>query len=355
MSKAGLAQSAHAYWQQNKDKGLASKGSLYAFAIDELKEYPGFNPRDYDAEDTIAHIRALADAYKRGVRVEPIMIKVVDGHPWVWDGHCRLRGAKLAISEGCVMSMMDAVEMTGDEVQQSLTVLRTKQGLPLKPLEIAVMISRLVAMTRDIDVVAMELGKSRGYVTQYLDIYNLPLNLKDFISDNVASWSTVLETVKKVGVAEAFILITKAANDAKHTAADADATVTANDSTESGDQNPVAAKPVKIKRAAIAALSGYRPSFSPKLVVGVTDSMKMLESKLPALVEGSTEGATLTLNADEIAILRKIIADVKPKGTATPEESGEVGGADSGSMSFEDLSMVSASDEQSTNSDMVAA
>jgi ParB family chromosome partitioning protein len=320
-----LAQSAHALWGQLKDQGLANRGSMYSFAVDLYKEEEGFNPRNYNDPETVEHIRSLADAYKRGDKLPPVWAKIIDGVPHMWDGHCRLRGARLAISEGTVINGLEMMEMQGDAIARNKAVLKSKDGLPLKALEVAEMVNRLKNLLVTEEKVAEELGKSKAYVIQYLELYNLPLNLKQMIKDDLAAWSTVTKAFRDHGT-KAYDIITAIQAQKAPVVADADdAAGVASADTSEVKPDVVAVKPAPVKArirpAEIAAASGYRASFSPKLVISVTDGMKMLESKLAG---ASDEGVALQLDAEELAALRKLIADVKPKPAGAEEAKPEV-------------------------------
>lgn len=307
------ANSSYALWNKLKEQGLANRGSAYGYDISCFIEIEGFNPRDYDDPETIAHIRSLADSYMRGDTMPPLLVKVVDDKVYIWDGHCRYRGAKLAISEGAPLKFLDTVEMTGDQIEQHMTVLKTRDGLALKPLQIALQIHRLYKLMGSEEAVAAGLGKSKAYVSQHLEIYNLPLELKQFISSDVAAWSTVTEAFRDHGT-KAFDIITAAVarKQAKSSAENDDAYAkSADEVTVEAEANPKPKELVRVRRADIVGQTGCRPSFSKTLVKRVTDGFNMLGSKLDSLPAGSS--ATVSLTSDEIEMLRQLVKDVQPK------------------------------------------
>ena len=90
--------------KKNKDNGVdedvgTTKGSGWSVAPELIEEEEDFNTRgaflnkkEYFAQEKVkAHIRKLADAYKRGDYVPPLIVKVVDDRILVRDGHCRRR------------------------------------------------------------------------------------------------------------------------------------------------------------------------------------------------------------------------------------------------------------------------
>lgn len=58
----------------------------------------------------IAYIRALADSFKTGRDVPPLLVEVRDGTIYILDGARRHRGALLAIAEGARIDLIAVVE-----------------------------------------------------------------------------------------------------------------------------------------------------------------------------------------------------------------------------------------------------
>lgn len=84
-----------------------SRSDLYMINPMRIREEEGFNARGafcegdyYERPEVKARIRMFAEAYKRGDHIDPIVVKVIDGEIFVREGHRRLRGLHLAISEG---------------------------------------------------------------------------------------------------------------------------------------------------------------------------------------------------------------------------------------------------------------
>lgn len=64
---------------------------------------PGFNSREmgmgddyYKLPEVEEHIYNIKNAYIRGDYVDPIRVRVIDGVPFVRQGHCRLKAAMMA-------------------------------------------------------------------------------------------------------------------------------------------------------------------------------------------------------------------------------------------------------------------
>jgi ParB family chromosome partitioning protein len=105
----------------NKDNVNLSKTDLFQVDPRIILEEDGFNTRGaycddyYDQPEIAAGIRSLADAYKNGNFVPPIIVKVRDGQVFVREGHRRRRAILLAIEEGAQIAKVPVVEHKGDE------------------------------------------------------------------------------------------------------------------------------------------------------------------------------------------------------------------------------------------------
>ncbi|MDV5468984.1 hypothetical protein [Klebsiella pneumoniae] len=143
----------------------------------------GFNTRGafcedyYERPDIKAGIRVLADAYKRGDYVPPIIVKVIDGKVYVREGHRRRRAILLAIEEGADIQFVQVVEHKGDEAEQSLLIATSNDGLPLSPLERAVIYARLANWGWSDQMIAQRVGRSAEHV-RIARALEMPLELE---------------------------------------------------------------------------------------------------------------------------------------------------------------------------------
>lgn len=109
-----------------------------------LAEEDGFNLRDYDAPDTQASIQGFKESYKLGLYVPALVVYVNDnGLVVIIEGHKRRRGALLAIEEGAEIAFIDCVPFRGNAAERVELMLRSGEGQPFKPLEIAFGMLRL--------------------------------------------------------------------------------------------------------------------------------------------------------------------------------------------------------------------
>ena len=176
-----------------------TKGNLFKANIELLEEEEGFNTRDYERPEAAAHIRNLADAYKSGEELPPLKVVVKDGRILVRDGHCRLRGAKLAISEGATLARLPLVEVSGDEIAQDLVIVKSDDGLKLTPVERAAVYARLQGYNLTEVEIAKKVARTVPHVQQYLAVYSMPLKLKQMISDDKVSMTAALKLYNEKG------------------------------------------------------------------------------------------------------------------------------------------------------------
>lgn len=180
-------------------KGEMTKTNLFMANLSLLHEEPGFNTREYDRPEVVDHIRNLADAYKAGDDLPPLRVQVVDGAMLIRDGHCRFRGALLAQSEGAEITRLAVLPANGDEIEQSLVILTSNEGLQLTSLERAKVYARLVGLNMSEAEVAKRVRKTVAHVQQYLTVHNMPIKLKGMIQRNEVSMSAALKLFNEVG------------------------------------------------------------------------------------------------------------------------------------------------------------
>ncbi len=110
-----------------------------------IVEAPGFNLRNYDDPEVIEQIESFAAAWMGGEYIPPVLVRVNEesGKVELIDGHQRLRGAMLAIERGADIAHIKVIRFYGNDTERVETMLRSANGLPLKPLEIALGYLRL--------------------------------------------------------------------------------------------------------------------------------------------------------------------------------------------------------------------
>lgn len=294
-------------------KGKMTKTNLFMADLDLIEEEDGFNTREYDRPEVKEHIRKLADVYKAGEELPPLLVRVVDGRILLRDGYCRRRGALLAREEGAEIVRLPIQEVKGDEVEQSMVILTSNDGLKLTALERAKVYARLLGMNLTEDEIASRVRKTKTHVQQYLAVYGLPVKLKEYIKADVVSWSLALEMYNEHGSKAVDLL------DSQHSenqaAADASPeanknAVTPNDG-ESTVQPAALAKPKRITRKSIDAATGYRSRLTGTMVKSVTDR---IGSVVKSLSEAEEVGdhVMVRMSKEEADALRALHQEILP-------------------------------------------
>lgn len=184
----------------SQDDGRAKKKDMFSVNPQAVLEEDGFNLRDYSDPDVIAHIEEFADAYAAGRYVPPIMVRVADDEQiYVVEGHQRLRGAKLAIERGVDLKFLEAVQFRGNDTERVEVMLRSAEGLALKPLEIALGYLRLVRKGYEPKDIADKMSKSDTHVEQLLLLANANADVHALVRSKAVAAHVAIEVVRKHG------------------------------------------------------------------------------------------------------------------------------------------------------------
>ncbi|AIB07084.1 ParB-like partition protein [Salmonella phage 9NA] len=184
------------------NKTNVKRGNAYRIDPRIIKIRPGHNPRGaftenyWETEAALAHIENFRQAYTNGDFIPPIVVQVTDGIPYVQDGEHRLRGALAAIEAGTPILTVDVVESSGDELQQTLTLLKGNEGKPWSPVERAVIYGRFRSYGMSVEQIAAQVGKTVQHVYEQLNILDMPLELKRRIQNGEISASAAIKQFK---------------------------------------------------------------------------------------------------------------------------------------------------------------
>lgn len=287
----------------NRESADVSKSDLFSVAPHLLLEEEGFNTRGafcedyYERPDIKDGIRSLADAYKRGDYVPPIIVKVRDGNVFVREGHRRRRAILLAISEGADIRKIQVLEHKGDEAEQTLLIATSNDGLPLTPLEKAVIYGRLANWGWSDQEIAERVGRTAEHVRQAKALLELPLELKQMIQANEVAATYASELFREHG--EAAVQMLKEAKDGE------------------GE-----GKPKKLTRKKVEKKSS--PKMGKKVVEAMHKSVSSLTKRLDTIKEdGDTFTLTLTRDdVEELQALREKLAELEgePEGQASENQ-----------------------------------
>lgn len=267
----------------NKGNDDISKADIYSVSPHLLEEEEGFNTRGlycdnyWDRDDVKAGIRALADAYKRGDYVPPIIVRVREGRVLVREGHRRRRALLLAVKEGADIKKVQVHEHKGDETEQTLLIATSNDGAPLTPLERAVVYGRLSQWGWSDKEIAERVGRTAEHVRQARAMLEMPLELKKLVQNDVVSATLALDLYREHGET-AVDMVKSAASDTDNS---------------SGEKKKVTKQKVAKNRA---------PRIDKKTVEAMTRSVTGLIGKLNELEPHEKQPGTytFTLNKEEV-------------------------------------------------------
>lgn len=180
-----------------------SDGKLDEFRVDpnKLVIIPGWNVREESDPDVASHIRDLAEEMKaNGIQYIPALTVYVENDQIiVTDGYCRTKGALLAISEGADIPYLP-VRPEGryaDEVDRTLSMLKRNEGLPLKPLQKAEVVKRLLTKGLTVEEVAARTQKSVAHINDLIVLLSAPSEIRDMVKTGEVSGTQAVKTIRK--------------------------------------------------------------------------------------------------------------------------------------------------------------
>lgn len=185
------------------DKTNVKRGNAYRLDPRIIQIREGHNPRGmftenyWQTEAAREHVNNFKQAYIRGDFIPPIVVQVINGIPYVADGEHRLRGAMEAINDGTPLQSVDVVESTGDELAQTLTLLKGNEGKPWSAVERAVIYGRFKSYGLSVEQIATQVGVTVQTVYNLLNILDMPLELKRRIQTGAISASAAISQFKR--------------------------------------------------------------------------------------------------------------------------------------------------------------
>jgi ParB family chromosome partitioning protein len=185
-----------------EDKSVEGVSKTTYFKVNPLllHEEEGFNLRDYDDPEVIEYINGFADAYESGDYVPPLAVRTdEDGRIIVVEGHCRRRGALIAIERGAALNSVDAVPFKGNDVERTELMLRSGDSLKLKPLGVALGYLRLSRMGHSNSVIAKRMRKTSSHVEQMLLLATANHDVHKLVREGGVSATAAIEAVREYG------------------------------------------------------------------------------------------------------------------------------------------------------------
>lgn len=187
-------------YASDKENPLVKKTDRFLVAPAMLKEEPGFNLRDYDDPDTQAHIEKFARSYQNGEYVPPLLVRVADnGDVLIVEGHCRRRGVLLAIERGAAIDYLECDQFKGNDIERTTVMIRSAEGMSLKPLQIAMGVLRLHRMKQSNKDIALKLDRTPANVEQLLLLATANHDVQQLVREGKVEAYTAIDAIREHG------------------------------------------------------------------------------------------------------------------------------------------------------------
>lgn len=189
------------------NSGSVGETNLTWLALDLIEEQEGFNLRDYSREDTVQHIERLAAAWARSEQFQPLEVKIVNGHCYVRDGHCRLRAAKLAAERGAPIKRLPVIELKGSDQLATVRILTSNEQLKITIIQRARGYQRLREFGFSDGQIAMFVGRTDTSVRESIRLLLLPESVQELLEKGIIKPFLALDLWRKYGSASEKIIL----------------------------------------------------------------------------------------------------------------------------------------------------
>jgi ParB-like chromosome segregation protein Spo0J len=179
------------------ERKVAGIGKTTNFSVNPLimEVEEGFNGRPLDPD----HVRSIADAYKAGVILPALEVRVENGRVIVVDGHHRLAAAMLAISEGAEILSLDCRQFRGNDADRVMLMITSQQGLPMTPLQLGVQYRKLLGFGWSVAQIKEKGGRSTTHINQCIALAESNSDVQAMVTRKEVAAHTALKAVKKHG------------------------------------------------------------------------------------------------------------------------------------------------------------
>lgn len=161
----------------------------------------GFNSRDFDHPDTIAHIEWLAGSIAENGVQQPMTVFIDADRVFLSDGECRLRATKLAIANGADIATVPVIveNRYASEADRILSQVNRNGGKPLANFELATVYKKLHAHGWTEAMIATKVGKTIQHVTQYLEMSAMPDTVRAMVNDGRVAFTLAWNVLRDKG------------------------------------------------------------------------------------------------------------------------------------------------------------
>jgi ParB/RepB/Spo0J family partition protein len=185
-------------------RDLGKRQDFYLLDPRTIKVESGYNVRDLSTPEAQEKLRDLAKSIAAIGVQQPLTVRLKGDDVFVVAGHRRLAATMLAIEGGAeikTIPCMGEPKGTSDE-DRTADLIVSNSSDPLKALEVAAAIKRLIAFGWDTAKIAERCGwGSTQTVDNYLALLSAPEDVKSMVRSGEVSPSTAREVVRKHGAA----------------------------------------------------------------------------------------------------------------------------------------------------------
>lgn len=169
------------------DEADVGRNNGYKVSPSWLYVESGFNLRDLNIEQA----EMFKSMWMQGARIPAILVKVVilNGvtRLKIIDGHHRFAGLMAAIAEGANIPAVSIEEYTGNSADEVFEMLKSAQGLALKPIERAEGFRRLRGWNLSVEDIAAGSGNNVQTVRRSLILVDAEENVKELVREDKVS------------------------------------------------------------------------------------------------------------------------------------------------------------------------
>lgn len=180
-----------------------SKGrsDVYLMRPDQLSIKEGWNGREPDHPENVAHVDALAQSIAAEGVKEPLTVYMEGDNVYIENGHMRHAGALKAIAEyGADPDLTIPVRTTpkdANEADRIMSQIIRNSGRPLLPLEMAGVFQRLQALGLTDAEIGRRSGLSRVYIGQLIELSKMPKAVTNPVREGTVSAMLAIQTMKR--------------------------------------------------------------------------------------------------------------------------------------------------------------
>ena len=180
---------------------VIGKNDFLIIPLDMLEEEEGFNQRDYNDPEVVAHIESLATAYQAVNFVPPPIVRMCKqtGRILMVEGHCRRRAAKLAVSRGLALERLYCIPFTGNDAERYALMANSSRGLPLKPVGLATTYLHMQRIGKSVAEIAMLVNHSVSHINDMLLLATANTDVHLLVNSGTVTQTTAIAAVKLHG------------------------------------------------------------------------------------------------------------------------------------------------------------